>query len=602
MAKKKVLPQPIEQSSEVREEVMKMHMKSGGFEPDTYKFDDKFKDGNPKDFSSVHTIPEMIACLEANDKIEAEGIFIESNTHGHSRYTKIKSRDKILETVKKNSRIKKMREVNFDTVGGGYVGTAGANAGLVGDDYVPLLGGPFNKQAYLYDYLRAASYCYYEWNHHPFAKAIINTTRDFVLGNGFRVDCEDDKALTMWKAFAEVNHLDELAEDIVKEGSIYGETMIWWLPNMETYISYNDAPGQEPARGIIPRIRLLDPTTCWEIVTMPEDIRRALFYWFVFPTQYQIKTGTLAGSTVPTAKFINQQIAASDIMHFKYNCVSNEKRGRSDLFPILGYLKWVRDVVNYKLIAVKKQAAWTEDIVVQGSQTDVDNLSQSLQQLGAFEPAGSRFIHTDKITREYLESKAGGTGKDDALEWGLNMCAAGVQIPVSYFGLSHSSGQTRASAMVGTEPVTKKFERRQNEVRRIFKAIWRRFQDNYGIKGSECEITFPEIITQDRSAKLKDIKFSEDCGYISRDTAAPLAAKELGLDDKYSYDQELQKIQKEQNPPILPNLGAPLTAPPQAPVGASSTPPNSSGASADKPQPSAVTKTDRHALSMGKGA
>lgn len=600
MSKKKrreVLPQPIVQPLEERKLALRVLADQSVFKENSHEYDDSFRPGNPSDFRSVHTVPEIMACLDTDKNVEVGGIFLEATSNGLYRYKKIEGRAQIQETWKRNSRLKKFREADtFAT--DGFNSGAGTNGGLVGDDFVPLLGGPFNKQAYLYDYLRAHAYCFNEYNHHPMARAIVNITRDFVLGRGYRVDSDDPKALALWRAFEEVNKLEEMMEAVVLEGSMYGENMIWWLPNQQVYISYQDRPGQEPARGLIPRIRLLDPSTCWEVVTFPEDITRVLYYQLVFPTQYQIYTGRDAGQPVPTSKFIMQQLPAQDVMHFKYNCVSNEKRGRSDLFPVLGYLKWVKDCVNYKLISLKKQSAWTEDIVVEGSQTDVDNLAASLAALGTFEPAGSRFIHTDKVKREYMANQSSGSGDKDILMAGIDMIAAGSQIPVSYFGLSHSSGQTRASAIVGTEPVAKKFERRQKEVGRILQAVWKRFQNNHGVHGAECSISFPEIITQDRSAKLKDIKFTEDSGYISRETAAPLAAKELDVDN-YDYDEEKKKIEAEENPPTMPTLVSPLTAP-AAQVAPASTAPQSSDSGQSKS--SALTSDERRTITRNDGA
>lgn len=540
------------------------------FDDKTYDYDDSFRAGDPSNFRSVHTMPELMACLAKNPNIEAEGIFLEANKDGVYRYRRLNSAKKIREVWKSNAKLRKFREcdrhesvaMREDGFLSDRASTAGPNSGLTGDDFVPLLGGPFNKQPYLYDYLRAHAYAFHEYHHHPFARAIVHITRDFVLGRGYTIDSDDEEALALWRAFEQVNKMPEKMEHIVADGCRSGETMIWWLPNSETKIAYKVAPGQEPTKGIIPRIRLLDPSTCWEIVTFPEDIERVLYYQLVFPTQYQIFTGKSAGQSVPTSKFIMQQLPADDVMHFKYNCAPNEKRGRSDLFPIFGYLKWVRDCINYKLISLKKQAAWTEDIVVQGSQQDVDNLSNALNALGPFEPAGSRFIHTDKITRQYMANQgSGGTADADTLMHGVDMIAVGSQIPASYFGMMKAAGQTKGSALVGTEPVAKKMERRQEECRRILTAVWRRFQDRYGKAGSECRISFPEIISQDSSTKLKDIKFAEDCGYISRPTAAPLAAKELAVDN-YDYDTEKRLMADEaENEAPIKTLGAPLTAP-----------------------------------------
>lgn len=591
-----------ETSPKERDLALRVLASEATFDPKTYEFDDSFKKGDTSNFRAVHTIPEIMECLDRNKDVEAGGIFLEADTRGNYRYRRIEGKEKLKETWKANSRLKKFRE--FDSFA---FDRAGANTGLVGDDYVPLLGGPFHKQPYLYDYLRAHAYCFQEYHHHPFATAIVHITRDFVLGRGYRIDSDDLEALAIWRAFEEANNLEQKMEDIVKEGSIYGENLIWWLPNGDTQIQYRVQPGQEPKKGIIPRIRFVDPSTCWEIVTYPEDIERVLFYQIVFPTQYQIYTGRDAGSAVPTSKFIMQQIAAQDMMHFKYNCVSNEKRGRSDLFPVLGYLKWIKDCVNYKLIALKKQAAWTEDISVEGSQQDVDALAASLQSLGTFEPAGSRFLHTSKITRQYMANQHGGSGDDNTLEWGVNMIAAGTQIPATYFGMMHGAGSTRANALVGTEPVAKKFERRQREVQRILQAMWDRVQRDYGNPDAECSITFPEIITQDRTSKLKDIKFVEDCAYISRETAAPLAAKELDIDN-YDYGQEKGRIDQESPQPLIPTIVSPLTAPSAVAKAtsdiqtkAASGQPTSASPHPDNPgtqSSSAVTSAEKHHLAM----
>jgi hypothetical protein len=175
-----------------------------------------------------------------------------------------------------------------------------------------------------------------------------------------------------------------------------------------------------------------------------------------------------------------------------------------------------------------------------------------------------------------MGNAGGSNGDDETLSWGVDMIAVGTQFPASYFGLMKSAGQTKGSALVGTEPVAKKIERRQEEVKRILNAIWRRFQDRYGKKGAECRVTFPEVISQDSSQKLKDIKFSEDCGYLSRPTAAPMAAKELAVDN-YDYNSEKDLMageQKDEQP--IQTLVSPLTSPP-APGG------EPAGASVPKP-------------------
>lgn len=540
------------------------------FDAKQYEISEKFEK-----MSKPHTVHEMVEAIERGS--EVDGLFLCANSKGEFKYKRIKDRQEFLEAFKKGgagaklpSRMKEATDL-FGT------DQDSPSTGLVGDDYTPLMGGPFSKQMYMYDALKMYALSFQAYHHDPFARAIVHITRDFTLGRGFRVDSENKAALSYWRAFEEANGLQQWFETAAVELSLYGELLVWWLPNNETKITYKLKPGDKPPKGLIPRIRLIDPSTCWEIVTYPEDITRVLYYKLVFPTQYQMYTAPNA----PGSKFIIQDIPADQVQHHKINCVSNEKRGRSDLFPALGYLKRLRDSVNYSIIAMQKAAAWAIDTTIEGSQSDLDAYVSSQQAAGTIAPAGSEFVHTAKITRQYLSNtaSAGKTG-NVAFEWCLNMVCASVQIPMNYFGTHISGGSTRASALVATEPVAKKFENRQQVYERILKGMWRKLMESAGID-ADCEVTFPEVIVQDRSAKIKDIKIAEDCGYISKERAATMASKELGITE-FEYDEEKQIIDNEGLGPMLPNLIAPLTSP-----GAATAKPGTPGSGAGPVKPDA---------------
>ena len=465
----------------------------------------------------------------------------------------------------------KMRE-GLDT----FAYDEGTGSSLVGQDYTPLLGGPFNKQLYIYDYLRMHSAAFYAYNHDPIARAAVAIIRDFTLGRGWRADCKDPIALAVWKAFEEVNDLYNMMDSLAIETSVYGENMIWWLPNHDTKIGYELKGNQQVPKGTIPRVRMIDPSCIWEIVTYPEDITRVLYYQWVAPTQYQMYTA----KGVPGSKFIHQQIPAGEVMHFKLNSVSNEKRGRSDLFPVLGYLKRLRDSVNYSVIGMQKNMAWSVDTSIDGGQPDIDAYVAAQQALGTIPPAGSEFVHSKKVERKYL-SNEGGRGATTAptFEWCLSMIAAGTGIPVSYFGTHLSGGQTRASALVATEPVTKKFEKRRLFFEQILQKMAKRLFEQFGLKNVEIEFTFPELVGQDSSGKIKNIIAAEMQGYISKERAASMVAKELDITE-FDAKEEEKKIQEEK-----PSLSLASTAPFSGPGLVNN----------EKPQPSAVTKDDKKA-------
>jgi hypothetical protein len=507
----------------------------------------------------AHTTPELLNFIE---KAKADGKNVEVDA-------RILTRRQTKKTKRAKLTVQKM---NFESLRAAYLAgdefkewddvfasDASGVTPYVGQDNVPLVGGPFSKQLYLQDYVRMHQEAFYAWHHDPVAKRIIDTIRDFTLGKGAKVEVtsSDPRAVPAWKAFERVNKIDELDELMIQELAVYGEIMQWWLPDKMPYITYDLPTSQMPKPGLIPRVRLIDPSCIWEIVTYPEDIQRVLYYQWVSQTQYQMYTGKDKGGTVQGQKFIIQQIPADQVDHTKINAASNEKRGRSELYPILGYLKRLRDTVNYSIVSLQKTAAWAIDTSVEGSQEDIDEYVDSQRKLGTIPEAGSEFVHSAKVKREYRgNSGPGGGAHESAFEWSLSMACIGVGVPVSYMGTHLASGATRAGSMVATEPVAKKFDYFQTVFSRAKRRQVERVMEANGIEDYEVNVILPEIISADRSAKLKDLGFAEDRKWISPKRAATTAVKELDFED-YDYDSEQDEIDT-LNPPDEGDL---LTAP-----------------------------------------
>jgi hypothetical protein len=458
-----------------------------------------------------------------------------------------------------------MRE-GFSNDVGGFSGLGGSQGtSLIGHDFTPLLGGPFYKNLYFYtDYIRMHAEAFFTFHNDPIARCLTNINKYFVLGTGFEVQCDTSDqvgkvAMAAWRAFEEVNDLKDQIAQVVDESDVYGEIMLWELPGNQTKITYKLGNLDTNPIGIIPRVRLIDPSNIVEIVTYPEDITRPIMYVWLQPTQYQIMTGgygpdkdspPVPKNIQPTLKFIYRQIPADQIMHLKINCVSNEKRGRSSYFPCFNYLKRLRDAVDYQMIALEKVAAWAIDTTVEGDQTDIDNYIADQKRLGTIPPAGSEFVHSKGITRAYQGNKEASSHSSDILQWALSMVCAGYGVPASWLGTHLSGGQTRASALVATEPVIKRMEYRRDVLKRgVIQKLWNLCMQRAGLPRVDCDIIFPELITQDRSAKLKDLQMAEQMRWISPRRAATNAAKEFQAKD-YDYSQEVEDMK--QDIPVIP--------------------------------------------------
>lgn len=558
--------------------------------PDAYEYDCSFKPWDGKDIRGVHTTSELIQALEKDPRIEVDAKIIGVRESGKRRFqAKMLKMDRVsfLEGFKNDVGAGvKIREGGF---GGGF-GSGSFNSSnmgdtLVGRDFTPLLGGPFFKNLYFYiDYIRMHSDAFYAYHNDPFAKAIVQITRDFVLGTGYEVQCDTSDhqgkiAMATWKAFEEANDLQVQIDQACEELSIYGEVMFWKLPGNQAKITYRLGPGDTRPIGLIPRVRLIDPSNLVEIVTYPEDITRPLFYVWLQPTQWQIFTTAqnpeLAGqnATQPTAKFIYREIPADEILHCKINAVSNEKRGRSDFFPVFNYLRRLRDSVHYSMISLEKVAAWSMDTTIEGDQTDIDTYIQDQRALGTIPPPGSEFIHSAGIKRTYLGNQHAGAHSSDVFQWCLSCIAAGVGIPVSYFGSHLSGGTTRASALVATEPVAKKMEKRREIMKRIITKLWRICMESAGLPVMDCNIIFPEMISQDASQKLQNLLLMEQSRWIKPERAATMAAKEVNITN-YDYASELEDMDEQ-----LPEVPMPLTAPPAALMPAPTPSPSAGGGS-----------------------
>jgi len=533
---------------------------SGQFDPSIYEQSDKFKEAESS--LSIHTTPELIKAIESGSA-DIDARVMTATKYGTIAIKRM-GKEEFLRECKVESR---QVSGKFKEALDSFQFDDGGSGGLVGQDYVPLLGGPFSKQLYMYDYLRMHSAAFHAYHHDPMARCIVNLKRDFTLGRGWQVVANSPLAHALWSAFEEANDLYNLMDSVAIELEIYGEVMFWELPDMQTKIGYQLQPEQQIPKGLLPRIRLMDPSVIWEIITYPEDITRVLAYQWVAPTQYQIYSrDEKTGQSVSTSKFIFQQIPADQVDHWKINCVSNEKRGRSGLFPVLGYLKRLRDSVNYSILGMQKAAAWAIDTEIDGPPEAIDQYYDQQKEIGSIAPAGSEFVHSTKVKRTYLSNSAAGGkgGNSQSFDWCLSMIAAGTGIPISYLNTHLSGGQTKASALVATEPVTKMFEKRQLIYEQMLKRLAKRLFDRFGLRDASIEVTFPELVVQDRTAKLEDLALAESQGWISKRRAAEIAAQELQITE-YNYDKEKAKIEDE-DPPInttpLTKPGAVATPPP----------------------------------------
>ena len=457
-----------------------------------------------------------------------------------SRVTDRLGREQIGERYRRLRETAKISEADWFSMGV-YQGGYGQPEGPLTSNYVPLIPGPATRQAYWADYWAASAKTFEASTHSGIAKRACRAMVQFPLGRGVRWQVSDDKALTAWEAFWKANRMRRRLRSIMYDLAVFGEQFLRYFPAR---------PGTE---GLL-IVRQLDPATIYEIVTDQEDLETVFFYHQQFQTRMELYSPP-AGKYAPegrtqsgVTRYIIRQIDASEIDHWKVNDVSGEARGRSDLFPALGDLKRIRDLMTSKVIQADVGTRVLAILKAKGTAADIARLLGQIFPGGQPPPPGTIVGLNDAATLEPFQYTGAREVKADfTYDELVDQISAATGIARPYLGLSpaQGSGTTQASAASTVEPSVQTFSERQDICDELLHEMFDRVMAAAGINGMvEREFVFPEIASEDSQIKLDLVEQAEADGYISKRRAATTAAAELDFTD-YDFDEEMREIVSE---------------------------------------------------------
>lgn len=166
---------------------------------------------------------------------------------------------------------RKLREVaGYDpfAFGGNGDGTSAQSVTAAMDtEFIPILGGPFQKQLYLYAHWEASAKCFEMKNHSELAKATCDIVTDFALGRGVTWKIRNDAARLIWIEFWERNHMEQRLRQFCSDSVWQGELLV---------------RKDQVLRGFL-RVRSIDPSAIYEIVTAPQDLETVYLYQLQYP-------------------------------------------------------------------------------------------------------------------------------------------------------------------------------------------------------------------------------------------------------------------------------------------------------------------------------
>ena len=429
-------------------------------------------------------------------------------------------------------------------ISAGYGYGGGVNA-----QYLPLWPGPVTRQLYWQDYFQMSAKAFEAYNHDPVSWRCVHMKQEFALGKGLQARVTysggskagqtHDKAQAAWDEFWKRCKMDQRLDMVIRDLSWGGEQFLRYF-----------------TKGPLTTVRSLDPASVYDIITDPEDLETVFAYHQQFQTAYQLyppeagtpPTGVQSpmGPTQPgaTTRYIIRQILPQEIDHYRINQSAYERRGRSDLFPALGWIKRMRDYLTSHVVRADMLSRICWDLEVDGNAPTIMATRAALFPNGRPPQPGTIFGHNSASKLSAMVPVQGGSGGrwDPVLDALVTMVANAIGLPKDWLGFG--MGSTRASALVATEPAARSLEDLQGTAEQILHDCFDRVMATAKITDAEAEFTFPSIATEDRTAKLEDLSFAEANGWLSKQTAASIGAKELGITG-YDFEEEQMLIASE---------------------------------------------------------
>jgi len=414
-----------------------------------------------------------------------------------------------------------------------------ANLGSINNGkLLPYPPGPFTRQIYLYDQWKMLSRCASYVDYNALAKSGVYLKTAFVIGTGPKLTSTNVKLQELWDQFVEkndfINRLKNYDRMLTTNGEFFGEII--------------EERGED-----VCKIRSIDPGTIYDIITEPRDIEKVYGYQLTYPTQYQMYGRGAKGENIPLSAFVYETLAPENICHLKINVQENEKRGRSDLLPVLNICQFFADYLRYRILRSIIQAAFTWDIkLTNADQTDIDAVQQNEQIM--FPPPMSTFVHNENVERTPVQSQGTeGAGRSTTFQEIITAFCIGFLMNKEYMNAGDST--TRASAISNTEPTVKIFQDRrglwESYIRKI--VFYLAEMKDLKIQSSDFEIIWPEIAPENVSEKITNLLIGVDRGVITMERFANMYAKEMDI-RAYNFEDEMKDKMKELNDALMQEL------------------------------------------------
>ncbi len=304
------------------------------------------------------------------------------------------------------------------------------------------------------------------WEANPVAQWLVETTVDFVLGEGMTITSEhDDIQATIDALWNDpVNQLDRRVDAFLREFGLYGELC---LP-----VAVNEIDGHV-------RLGYVDPLEIDAVITDPENALLATAVVLKARAQTNKKRvlKVIREDTARVSPYFGMMMPALtmerdpvlDVAYdgscflFQTNKLSNGRRGRSDLLALIDWLDGYDQFLFDSMDSANLFNSFVYDAKLEGFTEP--QIEEWLTKFGRTLKKGGVFAHNEKVTLGAVAPDLKALDKDAFARLYRGHILGARSYPEHWFGLAGEVNFASAKEM-GLPPV-KRLTRRQKEFRFI---------------------------------------------------------------------------------------------------------------------------------------
>lgn len=293
--------------------------------------------------------------------------------------------------------------------------------------------------------------CHQAWERNPLARAGIEWTNHFVIGNGGQISYHAKEVEDVLEEFREdnVNDIKAAEREYCTGLQVDGELFTKFYKN------------RQGRTQIVP----IRPWHIHWIDTAKGNYKQPVSYHYVY---------TIYRSAPGQSDFGTDDVPVSQLMHVAINKFAYELRGRPDIFSILPWLKAYRDWLEERARINRRKTLYYTLTLKNASPSQI---ASTESQFAVPPPPGSILILNENMKLESVESHI---SAEQALEDGRQiklMAISGMLLPEFYF--ADGANSTLASATAQSLPALRKFDDYQDVLeKRVWIPIYRRVIQN----------------------------------------------------------------------------------------------------------------------------